>query len=133
MSTAIEHISSELCDFYHLFRQPRRCYLLLLMARENPPHDVQQIAKQIAAQLNDTSTTAVPAEQYKNVRVSLKQTHFPALQEQDVIRVEANDRYVAPGRNFRLAVLLIRISTAVWFLDPTRPQSPDEDHSVIGD
>lgn len=133
MNTAIEHISSELCDLYHLFRQPRRCYLLLLMAREDPPHDAQQIAKQIAAQLNDTSTSEVPAEQYKNVYISLKQTHFPALQQQDVIRVDGNDRYVAPGRNFRLAVLLIRISTAVWLSKPTQSQSPDEDDPVIGD
>ncbi len=127
MSESIQHLPAELCSLYHLLRQPRRCYLVLYMARGDPPHDVDTLARQVAGKINDTSPPNVPWDEYKNVIVSLRQTHIPALCEQDVVRADDQHKQLTPGSQFNLAVMLIHIGNLLWLSENTAHWSPPED------
>lgn len=130
MSDSIQHLPSELCSLYHLFRQPRRCYLVLYMSQSDPPHNVDTLARQVAAKINDVSPTNVPWDEYKNVIVSLRQTHIPALCEQDVIRADDQRQQLTPGSQFNLAVRLIHIGSLLWLAENTAHQSPPENSEM---
>ena len=124
MSDHIQPVSSELCGLYHLLRQPRRCYLILLMAQESPPHDVHEVSKQVAAALNGSRVDDVAWDTYKNVIVSMKQTHVPALSEREVVCVDSECQQLTPGPQFDLAVLLLHIGRLLWGLEQTTQWSP---------
>lgn len=133
MSDRIQHIPPELCSLYHLLRQSRRCYLVLLMAQSTPPHDIHGLAKQVAAEINDVSVADVPWDKYKNVLVSVRQTHIPALSEQDVVRTDEEHHQLTPGSQFDLALVLIHIGSVLWMSKHTTHWSPAGDTTEMTD
>ena len=133
MSDHIRPVSSELCGLYHLLRQPRRCYLLLLMAHENPPYDVHGLSKQVAAKLYDTSESDISWDTYKNVVVSMRQTHVPALSGRDVVCVDSECQQLTPGPQFELALLLLHLGRLLWRLEQTTQWSPPDTMTEMAD
>ena len=133
MSDHIRPVSSELCGLFHLLRQPRRCYLLLLMAHETPPHDVHKLSKQVAAELNGSRVNDVSWDTYKNIIVSMRQTHVPALSERDVVCVDGECQQLTPGPRFDLALVLLHLGRLLWRLEQTTQWSPPDTMTEMTD
>jgi len=119
VSDRLTPVPAELCDIYHILRQQRRCYAILHIATDEPPHTPHDLARTVAGDVYDVSTDDVGWREYQNVLSSFHTTHIDALADASIIDVDPDTTQLAPGPQFGVALLLIRIGVVLWTTDHT--------------
>lgn len=92
-------------EIFHILGNDRRRAIVQLLIESTDRVDVSDIAAEIAQEESDTSS--VPNNLYKSVYVSLQQTHLPQLEEDDVIRYDADSKTIEPGPYFEEVVTYV--------------------------
>lgn len=109
-----ETFPETLSEIYHVLRAPRRCYTIQILSRTNSQINTRPLARTITANEQNIPEDSATGDPYRNVYNSLTQTHLPALADADVIIYDSNRQVVEPGRNHRLALLLIQINRVAY-------------------
>jgi len=91
------------------------------------------LSKQVAAELNGSRVNDVSWDTYKNIIVSMRQTHVPALSERDVVCVDGECQQLTPGPQFELALLLLHLGRLLWRLEQTTQWSPPDTMTEMTD
>ncbi len=82
-----------------------------LGTRREPEVSVRQVAKEIAAIEEDTSTENATGDAYRNVYTALIQTHLPELDEVGAVEYDDDRKTVRPGRNLPALAIVTAVSS----------------------
>ncbi|WP_449271774.1 DUF7344 domain-containing protein [Haloferax litoreum] len=97
---------------YHVLRANRRRQVIsILHSTERSVVTVRSVAREIAANEEQTSISHATGEPYRNVYNSLSQTHLPTLQKAGVVIYDSNRQKIFPGPNLDAVALLLDTGT----------------------
>lgn len=85
-------------DLFHVLQNARRRAVLryLLEHDDREQFTLRELAEAVAAWEHDTTARALEPEEYQRVYIALYQTHFPKLDEHDVVEYEKGRGTIEP-------------------------------------
>lgn len=102
-------------DVFDLLGNRRRRYILYYLQKSDEPVDVEQLAKQVAAWIDDVPVTSISERTHQSVYVSLYQSHLPKLDEAGVVEYDQSNKLVRSTDRFaELKWVLDAPSTRDW-------------------
>lgn len=81
---------------YEILTEQRRRHAIECLLEHDTPLTLPDLADEIAVKENGTPISEVPAEEVKDVYLSLYHTHVPKLADANVIRYDQDNDTVAP-------------------------------------
>ncbi|MDR5657349.1 hypothetical protein RH831_09165 [Halodesulfurarchaeum sp. HSR-GB] len=91
---------------FSLLSNQRRRHVLCLLAERDEEVALSEIAREIAAKMNDVEPEGVEEGAYRSVYVALYQNHVPRLAEAGVLEYDAEERTARIAKNQRTWELL---------------------------
>ncbi|MFC6726287.1 hypothetical protein ACFQE1_18345, partial [Halobium palmae] len=79
---------------YHLLQNERRRLALRYLREIEPETDLGEMAVQVAAWENATTTEEVTSDMRQRVYIALYQSHLPKLAEEDVLEYDKNRKVI---------------------------------------
>ena len=83
-------------EVYHLLQTRRRRLVLRYLRDREGPHEMRDVAEQVAAWEHDTTVRELRSEERQRVYIALYQTHLPRLDEAGVIEYQQSRGVVDP-------------------------------------
>ena len=83
-------------EVYHLLQTRRRRLVLRYLRDREGPHEMRDVAEQVAAWEHDTTLQELRSEERQRVYIALYQTHLPRLDEAGVIEYQQSRGVVEP-------------------------------------
>lgn len=91
---------------FALLSNQRRRHVLCLLAERDEELPLGDVAREIAARMNDVEPEAVEEGTYRSVYVALYQNHVPRLDEVGVVEYDADERTARIAKNRKTWELL---------------------------
>lgn len=83
-------------EVYHLLQTRRRRLVLRYLRDREGPHEMRDVAEQVAAWEHDTTLQELRSEERQRVYIALYQTHLPRLDDAGVIEYNQSRGIVDP-------------------------------------
>ena len=112
-----ETVQQLLSMLYHALRASRR--RIVLRCLQNASDEVlttRELARGIASREQAVPREQATGEPYRNAYNALSQTHLPTLSEASIVIYDPERQTVAPGTNFRIALLLIDTNAPIVYV-----------------
>lgn len=110
-------VSSLLCDLYHVFSAPRRCYAIKLLAHtESQSIDVRELSQQITAVEQSVCKKHATGEAYRNVYNALSQTHLDTMSRKGLIDYDSQRQQVTPKQPILVSDSILRLNRILFLL-----------------
>lgn len=110
-------VSSLLCDLYHVFSAPRRCYAIKLLAHtESQSIDVRELSQQITAVEQSVCKKHATGEAYRNVYNALSQTHLDTMSGTGLIDYDSQRQQVTPKQPILVSDSILRLNRILFLL-----------------
>ncbi len=88
-------------DAFDILSNARRRYVLYYLREANGPVELGELANELAAWENETTTEELTQQQRKRVYVSLYQTHIQKLAEADIVEYDQDTSMVSLANGAR--------------------------------